>query len=387
MKKYSPKNLLIFISTSLHIGGGEIVLKELLPEIKKNHPEFKCICLIAKGEVSFFLYPLQSIKLYFENNFNLTLITLLSLYKNINTFNNIYIISCSPKAFRASIISKIILNLFFLFKHIFFINKKNINNIKVIYYFHGKRNWITTFSIASLCDAVFSVSRKFLKKFRKIGTKSFWIPNSVKKQYFSLEKKSNSHNIINFNSIDRPIFLFLGRICKEKGIDTILKCANILDKKKLYPNQANSPLIVVSGKRMFTKKNNIEKKITEYSGNSLLYTGYLDQYNVLQILNLSRCLILPSLDEQFPLVIIEAQAKKKPVITCNAGDTSILVRHNKDGLIINKNSPLELANAILYLSHNSEKAKLLGENGHKRLKLLFPFSKWSQRFISSLYNL
>lgn len=366
----SKNHLILFLTTAEHVGGGEIALKNLIPEMVRQFSKISIKTVLPQGNVADFLKNVCETNYLVEPNFFNIVKTLNKIFKkNIDQFEKISIISCSPKAFKAS----------WIFKKLFcFTKKSSCQKIKLFFYAHSKRNFFTSLFIAQTSDSIISVSLSLKKKFQTLGAFSKWVPNSVKKKNSYIKKSFDS------SFQNRPVFIFLGRICQTKGIETIINAAEILDAKKI---KNKSPLILVAGKRMFSKNSNSEKKLKKYSGKSLKYIGYLSPEKINITLEKCHALILPSLDEQFPICILEAQACKLPIIATSAGDIPQMVRHNIEGLIIKKNSPQELANSILLFAEKKEIAKKMGIHGYKRLNTLFSFSNWPNRFIRALCSL
>ena len=68
----------------------------------------------------------------------------------------------------------------------------------------------------------------------------------------------------------------------------------------------------------------------------------------------------------FSRPFIEAHLHKKAAIGSNVQGMDEIIKHGKTGLIVPKNNPKALAEAINLISKDSYKAKKLGENGYKQ---------------------
>ena len=80
-------------------------------------------------------------------------------------------------------------------------------------------------------------------------------------------------------------------------------------------------------------------------------------------------------EESFPNAILEYFSLKLPVITTNVGGCKEIVKNNKNGVVIKKNSSLELSKAILYLYKNKNNANKLANEGFKTAKNKFKLEK------------
>jgi len=98
---------------------------------------------------------------------------------------------------------------------------------------------------------------------------------------------------------------------------------------------------------------------------------------------------LPSLYlDPFPTVNLEAMAAGKPVIGTCFGGTKEAVSNNETGYIINPYNEKELADKIVDLLKNPEKATAFGKAGRTRIKEFFSLEKqvqetlaWYKKFI------
>jgi len=93
------------------------------------------------------------------------------------------------------------------------------------------------------------------------------------------------------------------------------------------------------------------------------FAGWRD--DVHEIMHVLDIFVLPSLNEGMGRVIVEAMAAGKPVIASNTGGIPDLVRHGENGLLVPPADVDALAEAILYLILNPDKALKMGMNGKK----------------------
>ena len=98
----------------------------------------------------------------------------------------------------------------------------------------------------------------------------------------------------------------------------------------------------------------------------IFFHGFVDEYKKIELLVNSDFHILNSDEEGFSVVTAEAILYGVPVISTKCGGPEDFVPENV-GLLINRRSPLELTDAILYMIHNSQNydKKALQEFGKK----------------------
>jgi len=170
---------------------------------------------------------------------------------------------------------------------------------------------------------------------------------------------------------DQRIIGEVGRLCEGKGQDVLLKAAG-----KIRGKTADVVFLIIGEdlERRGEYKNKLEG-LAEKLGlkEQFIFTGY--RPDVMDLMNAFDMLVLPSLMEGLSMVILEAMAAKKPVITTPIGGNLETVMDGQTGTIVPKQDPDKLAEAILYHLNNPEISKRMGEKGYERVKEFFPLSR------------
>ena len=102
---------------------------------------------------------------------------------------------------------------------------------------------------------------------------------------------------------------------------------------------------------------------------SLRFLGLRD--DVPPLLAASNLLVFPSVVPHFARPVIEAGAMAKPVVASDIGCLPELVRHEENGLLIPPNDHRKLADAIITILSDPERAAAMGEGGYRRARELF----------------
>ncbi len=76
------------------------------------------------------------------------------------------------------------------------------------------------------------------------------------------------------------------------------------------------------------------------------YAGFADREGLRRHLATASGLVLPSLEDNCPMVVLEAMAAGVPVAAARVGGVPDLVRHGETGLLFNPSSALEMATAM-----------------------------------------
>ena len=101
----------------------------------------------------------------------------------------------------------------------------------------------------------------------------------------------------------------------------------------------------------------------------VVFTG---QVNVKEYIGKMDFLVLSSLSEGQPLVILEGFAAHKPFIATNVGDCKGLIYGNHDGLgdagiVVPVMNTSKMSEAMLYLAERKDKREQMGEAGYRRV--------------------
>jgi len=97
-----------------------------------------------------------------------------------------------------------------------------------------------------------------------------------------------------------------------------------------------------------------------------------------------RVLVLPSLSEGLPRVLIEAMACGKPVIGTNVGGIPSLIRDGVNGFLVPPNSPEALAEKIIYLLLREGEAARMGAKGREFVAQTFSTEKYVEGYAKIL---
>lgn len=150
------------------------------------------------------------------------------------------------------------------------------------------------------------------------------IPNAIETKLFEAGKKS-------FNKT-KPVFIFIGRLLKSKGIDDA-----IIGLAKLRSDYPNLQLLIY-GKEVFKSyKDSLDKLVAKNKYDFVKFMGRTD--DVPSALRTGDIFILPSQSEGFAISVLEAAAASKPVIATKVGAIGDMVIEGKSGLFVDWHSP------------------------------------------------
>jgi glycosyltransferase involved in cell wall biosynthesis len=155
-----------------------------------------------------------------------------------------------------------------------------------------------------------------------------------------------------------PIILHVGRICKEKRIDIILKAF-----KKLL-EKTNARLVITSDGPY---KKELEKLVKELGINrKVKFTGYLNKRKLLNLYSKADLFITASDTETQGIVLLEALAAGCPVIARNALGFKDVIKNNENGILFNTED--ELIKKMFSVLKNKKLASRLRKEGYKTIE-------------------
>lgn len=109
----------------------------------------------------------------------------------------------------------------------------------------------------------------------------------------------------------------------------------------------------------------------------ILFPGF--QKDIPSLLSLLEIFLLPSLWEGLPTAMMEAMAMKRPVIASAVGGIPELVEHGKTGLLIPPNDPHALAEAVVQLLRDPQRAQRMGQVGYEKIRREFSLHAMAAR--------
>ena len=163
--------------------------------------------------------------------------------------------------------------------------------------------------------------------------------------------------------IDERVVIVVANLIKYKGHLDFLKAA-----KKVMDKIPKTRFLLVGEDRGIQK--HLEWKCHELGISSQV--KFMGQRNdIPQLLALSELSVLPSHEEGFSNTILESMAAGLPVVATNVGGNPEAVLDGKTGWLVPPENPTVMAEKIIDLLSNPERARSWGEQGRKRVKKLF----------------
>ncbi len=201
------------------------------------------------------------------------------------------------------------------------------------------------------------------------------IPNAIRANEYNPNLDGSSirqQYAIPFNA---PIIVLAGRLSPFKGPDDLIRAAKIIiaDFPDCYFLLAGREDLSTVG-----YKAKLEEMIQALGlTDRVKLIGYRQDLDV--VFASANVVVMPSHEEAFGLVALEGLAMGKPVVATRAGGVPEFMIDGEIGYLIEPKDYKALADRILRLLRQPEKAKRMGEKGRKRVVSLFNDELYAKR--------
>lgn len=161
-----------------------------------------------------------------------------------------------------------------------------------------------------------------------------------------------------------PMVLFVGRMATQKGPDILIEAI-----PSVLAARPDAKFIIVGDGYM---KDGLVARVNEMGvGASVCFTGKMSGQPLVDLFKATDLVAIPSRNEPFGIVTLEAWAANKPVVVTKSGGPREFVWHDNDGYLVDTSSD-GVAWGICNAFANFEHARYMGNRG--RVKAAFQFS-------------
>lgn len=206
------------------------------------------------------------------------------------------------------------------------------------------------YKAAKECRKIIAISndnkQKLKKIYSKYENKIITIPNGYNPDSFYREECSKEELLKSFNINKKydKIVCFAGRLNKNKGVDILLNSAKIYDKDNV--------LTLIAGYGSEYESLNLLKEKLELK--NVVFVGEQNHKALRKIHSVSDVCVVPSREEAFGLVALEAIACGTPVIVTRQGGMIDFVTEDV-GILVEKENVEQLAESINKILNGEKK--------------------------------
>ena len=191
------------------------------------------------------------------------------------------------------------------------------------------------------------------------------IPPGVDNSRFSFQLSSEDARQSLGIKRGSEVLLFVGRIEPLKAVDTILEALHVLRERA--PRLLNKLHFMIVGGDPQSKQdremNRLQALSVKLGIDSLVrFVGAKEQAELPRYYAAASAVIMPSDYESFGMVALEAMSSGTPVIASQVGGLQFLVRDQETGFHIPAREPISLADCIIQLLSDPDRAAMMGSS-------------------------
>src|SRR5262245_25614198 len=212
-------------------------------------------------------------------------------------------------------------------------------------------------ALYALATAVIATSDAVTRRFRRAAGKVRLVPNGIDLARFTPRASSPALRAALGVPPSSPLVLSIGRFVPEKGHRHLLDAAARIERTKpgvhwvlVGAGELETPL------REQARALGLESRVR--------FTGWRD--DVPDVLAVADVFVLPSENEGFGRVVVEAMAMARPVVATAVGGVPEIVRDGETGVLVPVSDPQALGDALRALLDDPARAARLGAAGCAR---------------------
>ncbi len=185
--------------------------------------------------------------------------------------------------------------------------------------------------------------------------KMFVVKNGI--DFLHLERKSQRHKDVmaKKKELGLPpearIIGTIARLHRQKGLPVLLKAVKTITER--FPEIK----VLIIGEGPERKK--IEQKVEQLKIDPWIWLMG-ERKDAVELLGIFDLFVLSSLWEGLPYVLLEAGFYGKPVVASDINGVRSIIRHGETGILFPPGCPQKMAQAVVNLLNNQEKAQQLG---------------------------
>mgnify|MGYP006083604635 FL=1 len=203
-------------------------------------------------------------------------------------------------------------------------------------------------------------------EFAKKKFVSFGIPQDKLTVKANFIEESYKTNDLNNNKGD--FVIYIGRLSKEKGLETLIKAWEKIDfKLKIF---GDGPL-----------KEKIKNLII--NNKKIELNDFIPNHEVSKQMSKAKFLIFPSeWYEGFSITLLEAFVNRLPVLSSNIGSMQEIIENNVNGMLFKSGDVSDLIEKINKMIENPDMLKTLKDKAYEKYQILYSKKKNYETLVS-----
>lgn len=155
--------------------------------------------------------------------------------------------------------------------------------------------------------------------------------------------------------------LYLGRLSREKGLQTLFKSMQMLPPHVRLKVAGSGPL-----------ESELKDFAARHLGDKIEFLGFVSGEEKTRLISNALCMVVPSeWYENFPISVVESLSLGTPVIASRMGGLPEMIEHQKTGLLFTAGDANELAQQILNIYSDPELTKAMSKAAIETARVRF----------------
>ena len=175
-----------------------------------------------------------------------------------------------------------------------------------------------------------------------------------------IDIKSETQNVLDKMG-DHTNILYIGSISKRKNISLIIQAFNIVSEKD------NNAQLVLIGKGNSTYVSYCKSLVSDKAEGRIVWIDHLDNAQTKFVYEKADIFLLPSIQEIFGMVLLEAMYFGLPVVSSHSAGADTLIQNNSNGIIVEEFDSNKWADRIISLLDNKQIRDKLGKAAHNTI--------------------
>ncbi len=219
-------------------------------------------------------------------------------------------------------------------------------------------------TLAIVLEGTFVRVMNLYRSIDMIVTPSEFLRTKLLQYGFDESRVVAIHNFIDADDYEPSYggsgIIYYGRLAPEKGLIGLLQAAS----------KVRDVHVMIAGDGPL--KGTLKDLKERLGCRNVEMLGYVEHESLMDIIRTAAAVAMPSICyENFPYSILEAFALGKPVIASNIGGMPEIVHHGETGLLFEPGNWLALADHMLYLDRNPDKAEAMGKRARHLVERCF----------------
>lgn len=182
-----------------------------------------------------------------------------------------------------------------------------------------------------------------------LARRTWVVPNAVDQTFFDLRAKGGSGN---------PLVLCVGNICRRKNQNFFIRALDALAKTESFQ-------VLFLGRASRTDAYGAEFFDLLEARPWCAYGGFADRQTVKHYFQQAALLVLPSLEDNCPMAVLEAMAAGVPVIAARVGGVPDLIEEGVTGFFCEPTNAEEMRESVRKCLTDADATRSIAERAHQ----------------------